>query len=281
MTVFRDDIHVMVYMDGHPEFEAVEAMIRFVNDESPIVRAIVTLHDQSQIDHTNDTSVRDATSVGGRRVVTTDVSASVVRQAARIHARVSFAAYSGEVIDLRFVGAGLPHADHSGLSDPGGHSSRLSLPIMWREKSTVGIDGSCVHVGDKAYDATVLRQVTADYAIRRAYLTEGHRMAVIRAGNRKIARRKSSEISPRLLDRLVFTSPDAALQFSIVFIGGAFRCDLGEVEGIVTGEAWTEKGDACWTLVLQPQSPAWAVERRVVVRIEEAEGSYDIATTIG
>jgi len=50
----REDLHIMAFFSGHPDYEAVEAMIRYRGDGTPSIRAILTRHDQSQIDHVND-----------------------------------------------------------------------------------------------------------------------------------------------------------------------------------------------------------------------------------
>ena len=50
----HDDLHVMAFFDGHPAYEAVEAMIRRSADGPAAIRAILTRHDQTQIDHVND-----------------------------------------------------------------------------------------------------------------------------------------------------------------------------------------------------------------------------------
>src|SRR3569832_840476 len=60
----REDLHIMASFSGHPDYEAVEAMIRYHGDGTPSIRAILTRHDQRQIDHVND----DELSAEGRGV---------------------------------------------------------------------------------------------------------------------------------------------------------------------------------------------------------------------
>ena len=50
----RNDIHIMLYMEGHPEYEAVEAMIQEQKNGKAIIRAIVTRHGGAQTDYIND-----------------------------------------------------------------------------------------------------------------------------------------------------------------------------------------------------------------------------------
>ena len=61
----REDLHIMAFFGGHPDYEAVEAMIRYRDDGTPSIRAILTRHDQSQVDHVND----DDLSVDGHGVI--------------------------------------------------------------------------------------------------------------------------------------------------------------------------------------------------------------------
>ena len=50
----REELHIMAFFGGHSDYEAVEAMISYRADGTPSIRAILTRHDQSQIDHVND-----------------------------------------------------------------------------------------------------------------------------------------------------------------------------------------------------------------------------------
>ncbi|MGL4286835.1 MAG: hypothetical protein ACRCVA_10855 [Phreatobacter sp.] len=283
VAAFRDDVHVIATLDGHPRFEAVEAMIRQSGSGSAIVRAIVTLHDQSQIDHTNDANIHAATAAGGRRVVMTDVATSVTCDGGQVRAQLSFEAYTGERIALRFVGLGLASPERGGLTDPGGHAMGSCLPIMWRDRSTIGTEGTQVQVGTELYDVPLVQRIGPGRSLRKAFFAEGHRMAVIRAGRRRIA--GSSEagdpVAQRKVERLVFPSVDGQADLSMEFVEGAFRCHLGQARDLVTGEAWTEAVDATITVGLTPIAPAWAIARPVVAVISRDGSGYEVTTTIG
>ena len=60
-----EQLHIMAFFSGHPDYEAVEAMISSRGDGTPSIRAILTRHDQRQIDHVND----DALSAEGHGVI--------------------------------------------------------------------------------------------------------------------------------------------------------------------------------------------------------------------
>ena len=57
-VLFRhEDVHVIAFLEDHPEYEAVEAMIGMRAGREPLVRAILTRHDKTQVDHINDQAV--------------------------------------------------------------------------------------------------------------------------------------------------------------------------------------------------------------------------------
>ena len=49
----REELHIMAFFSGHPDYEAVEAMISYRADGTPSIRAILTRHDQSQMSGAN------------------------------------------------------------------------------------------------------------------------------------------------------------------------------------------------------------------------------------
>ena len=51
------DFHVMLYMSVHPAYESVEAMICEKEGATPSIRAILTRHDNTQIDYVNRSDV--------------------------------------------------------------------------------------------------------------------------------------------------------------------------------------------------------------------------------
>jgi hypothetical protein len=54
ITYAYADSHVIAFLSGHPELEAVEAFIEHRRGNRPFVRVILTRHDKSQIDYVND-----------------------------------------------------------------------------------------------------------------------------------------------------------------------------------------------------------------------------------
>jgi len=54
LTFDRNEDQVIVFLANHPVFEAVEVMVTRRAGQQPLLRAIITRHDKSQIDHIND-----------------------------------------------------------------------------------------------------------------------------------------------------------------------------------------------------------------------------------
>lgn len=283
VAVLRDDTHFIATLDGHPQIEAVEAMIRSTGAGRVIVRAIVTMHDQSQIDYTNDAAIHAATTAVARQSILSDIDLSLERDHERVKARVAFQTYAGERIELVFVAIGLPSKERGGLTDPGQHSRGSSLPIMWRTRSTVGTDGTHVLVGARRYEAVIVHQIGPGRSIRKAYYTEGHVMAVIRAGRRRVAvTGKSSGFDDlQRITSLAFSSSDGTSEFLIEFEDGGFQCHLDAGRAVVVGEAWTEVIDDALRLHLVPTAPLWAGARAVVAEVSRHEGAYEVETTVG
>ena len=177
----RDDLHVMAFFEGHPEYEAVEAMIRFQAGSGYSIRAIITRHDQSQIDHINDAALLAALRGTDRERCRREIDLATESLATGRRARLAFLSFAGERVVLDVVTTGQPDAKRSGLSDPGGHSASTSLPLMWRGASTLAGPQTKVTIDDVEYPVPVKVRAGA-FIAHEGYYTERHSMGVIRAG---------------------------------------------------------------------------------------------------
>jgi hypothetical protein len=177
----REDLHIMAFFCGHPDYEAVEAMIRYRGDGTPSIRAILTRHDQRQIDHVND----DDLSVEGHGVVRQtcrrDIALAVDALPGRRHARLEFYSHAGEPVVLDITTTGEPDPRRGGVSDPGRHSPNTSLPLMRRRASTLAGPQTAVFVGGKRFEVPV-KISAGPFAAHEGYFTEGHIFGAIRAG---------------------------------------------------------------------------------------------------
>ena len=177
----RDDLHVMAFFEGHPEYEAVEAMVELRADGANAIRAIVTRHDQSQIDYVNDDALLANFRGTDRACCRRKIELKIEQTDAGRRVRLEFLSQAGERIVLDVVTTGQPDARRGGLSDPGGHSASSSLPLMWRGASTLAGPRTKVTIDDVGYPVPVKIR-TGAFIAHEGYYTERFSMGVIRAG---------------------------------------------------------------------------------------------------
>ena len=177
----REDLHIMAFFGGHPDYEAVEAMIRYRDDGTPSIRAILTRHDQSQIDHVNDDDLSAEGHGVIRQTCRRDIALAVEALPGGRHARLQFDSYAGEPVVLDIRTAGEPDPRRGGVSDPGSHSPNTSLPLMRRRASALAAPQTAVFVGGKRFEVPV-KISSGPFVAHEGYFTEGHIFGAIRAG---------------------------------------------------------------------------------------------------
>jgi hypothetical protein len=178
-----DDLHVMAFFAGDDDYEAVEAMIRRLPGGAHRVRAILTRHDQTQIDHVNDADALRAVQSLQRETCLREISVIDEDTATGRRVAVRFVSARGEQVELDVTSAGPPDPARGGLSDPGRHSLRSSLPIMWRGKSALAAPASRVAIDGVARAMPARVRVGARVVALEGYLSEWHCMAALRAGS--------------------------------------------------------------------------------------------------
>jgi hypothetical protein len=177
----REDLHIMAFFSGHRDYEAVEAMIRYRGDGTPSIRAILTRHDQSQIDHVNDDNLSAEGHGVTRQTCRRDIALAVAAPPGRRHARLEFDSHAGEPVVLDITTVGEPDARRGGISDPGSHSPNTSLPLMRRRASALAAPQTAVFVGGKRFEVPV-KISSGPFVAHEGYFTEGHTFGAIRAG---------------------------------------------------------------------------------------------------
>ena len=177
----REDMHIMAFFSGHPDYEAVEAMISYRGDGTPSIRAILTRHDQSQIDHVNDAGLSAEGHGVVRETCRRDIALAVEALPGRRHARLQFDSHVGEAVVLDITTAGEPDPRRGGISDPGNHSPNTSLPLMRRRASALAAPQTAVFVGGKRFEVPV-KISSGPFVAYEGYFTEGHTFGAIRAG---------------------------------------------------------------------------------------------------
>lgn len=177
-----DDIHVIAYFQGHAEYEAVEAMIRWRGAQRAMVRAILTRHEQTQIDHVNDEAACiEAQSFDGRQTVYRDVGVNEEGTHAQPCVTVRFMSFANEAVQLRLVAASPPDGARGGLTDPGRHAPTSSLPLMWRGRSALAGLGTSVSINGVAFGIEERVRSPLGFVGLNGFYTEDHQMGVIRA----------------------------------------------------------------------------------------------------
>jgi hypothetical protein len=177
----REDMHIMAFFSGHPDYEAVEAMISYRGKGTPSIRAILTRHDQSQIDHVNDDDLSAEGHGVARQTCRRDIALAVEALPGRRHARLEFDSHAGEPVVLDITTVGEPDPRRGGISDPGSHSPNASLPLMRRRASTLAGPQTAVFVGGKRFEVPV-KISSGPFVAHEGYFTEGHIFGAIRAG---------------------------------------------------------------------------------------------------
>jgi hypothetical protein len=137
LTFNRNDDQVVVFLANHPVFEAIEVMVTRRAGQQPLLRAIITRHDKSQIDHINDVQIAGARAapLPGRGTVYRPILYEQSEAAGIVTARLRFKSYRGEDIDLRFQALAPVSAALGGLIDPMGHPKDEALPVLWANAS--------------------------------------------------------------------------------------------------------------------------------------------------
>jgi hypothetical protein len=317
----REDLHIMAFFSGHPDYEAVEAMVRHRTAGSPSIRAILTRHDQRQIDHVNDDDLSAEGRGVTRQTCRRDIALAVEALSGRRHARLEFISHAGEPVVLDITTAGVPDEKRGGVSDPGGHSPNSSLPMMRRRASALAAPQTAVFVGDQRFEIPVKINAGA-FVAHEGYYTEGHLFGAIRAGTIGY-RLKTSPARMATGEQWIFESEDRAIIYRIEGsrVDGALRIaredapdetieafpssdgsriirigygglDLAfdeaarfslamDGETIVSGSAEMKRHEATTVISLAPTQPDWAVAREVRVTCSRDGDRLTATTTIG
>ncbi|HUK62911.1 MAG TPA: hypothetical protein VLV15_06250 [Dongiaceae bacterium] len=279
LGLIRDDLHAMAFFRGHPRYESVEAMVR-LRAGGAAVRCIFTRHDQTQVDCVNDPAL-----AGPRRE--THVREIRFESAPGPHVRVVLESPEGEPVVLDVPALAPPSERFGGLTDPGSHSPTASFPLMWRGKSTLGGPGTHVRFGHQEFPAW------------RSHLTEGHTLALLRAGTRTLDlsanpfRPSGEEQGSVRLERagtprewVVGRFVAGCLDVSEIGFGpglllrfdpeGGFAIQV-EVSGDAVTGTW---GVTPTSIRLCPEKPTWAQLRALEVHRERTRDMLTLTSTI-
>lgn len=180
-----NDYHVIVYIENHPEYEAVEAMIKEYREDSAFIRAILTRHDKSQTDYINDSLVVEKLKNKRRKREVYFAPVQYERYEKRGKPRIvlKFTSFKGEEVVLDFHAAAKATDRHAGLIDPCGHSSNISLPVMFPVRTALASPKSSVMIDGIKYKLPVQVHIPLLFKGMRGYYSELFNIGVFRAGN--------------------------------------------------------------------------------------------------
>jgi len=213
----REDLHVMAFFDGHPRYEAVEAMITGRENGGHSIRAILTGHDQHQTDYVNDEALLAQMRGAERRICMRPIAFHAEPREPGIHVTLEFVSLAGERVVLDLTTVGPAQAAGAGLSDPGQHSAASSLPLMWRGASAMAGPQTAAIIDGIAYPCPVKFRTPALVA-HEGYYTEGHSMGAIRAGSvRLVLQSKPARVEPGA--EWIFQRDGAALRYQVASVG--------------------------------------------------------------
>jgi len=143
----REHSHVIAFLVGHPEYEAVEAFVSRPSGAPALLRAILTRHDKTQVDHVSDPAIARRASAPSRSIVATYVHYDETSHDGRPRARLAFTSFRGERVVLEVAAATPPTPAFGGLTDQEGHAPDV-LPIMWRDASAIAGPGTRCLIDD-------------------------------------------------------------------------------------------------------------------------------------
>jgi hypothetical protein len=126
------DYHVILFLDGHPEYEAAEAMISEHGGGRASIRAILTLLDKRQVDHLDGEAPSEVHTK--REVHSTPMRYERFSVEGRTRIHLAFESFRGEAIRMELEAASLASPAEGALVDPRGHSGQLALPVMCPER---------------------------------------------------------------------------------------------------------------------------------------------------
>jgi hypothetical protein len=176
-----DDLHAMAYFSDHPEYEAAEAMIRLRTEQPPLVRAILTRHDQSQADYSND-DLSLSNTFEERERYFRNIACVIEDNVASRRVLIRFDSFRHETVELDVTSLGIPIAERGGVSDPGNHSLGSALPIMYRVRSALAAPQSRVTIGERSLHIPPRIEAGGRVIAVAGFFTEMHHMAALRSG---------------------------------------------------------------------------------------------------
>jgi len=180
IVAIHADYHIIAWFKGHPDYECVEAFVSGsdrIRAGSARIRAILTRHDQSQIDVFN---YEGADAAPERDSYAGHIEFSL--EADKRDANLTMEMPDGKTLVLSYVAQTAPDPAYGGLTDPATHSPDGGLPAMYRKASSVSGPKSRVVIDGKSYPVPVDQKISKPpfFTGYSAFLSEGYESVFFR-----------------------------------------------------------------------------------------------------
>lgn len=155
--------HVIAFFEGHDKYECVEAFI-YKDEQSGeySFRAIMTDHDNQQVDYVTTEElykVRKNSKLDiDREVKYTE--GNFILDKNGIDYILQFKIDEDNEIKIVYIGRDKPDSTWGGITDPGGHSPDGGLPMMYRNRSSIGTKNSYVSINNEKYEIAIDESIT-------------------------------------------------------------------------------------------------------------------------
>lgn len=181
-----NSFHVMLFFKNHKEYESIEFMIKENIDKKNLIRGIITRHDGSQIDYFNDEEIVKEINKNNYLRETYYSSMYYKRDIvdSKTYINIKFKTIKNENIDFIFHAASELSSKYGGIIDPGEHSKNSSLPIMYREKSTLAGPKSKISIDGKSYEIPVKVNIPVFFKGLEGYYSESFDMLIFKPSKR-------------------------------------------------------------------------------------------------
>lgn len=179
--IYKADYHVMAYIDGHNEYESVEAFI-FRDNESFEFKAIITDHNKDQVDYISSEKLNFSSSsntkINRKAVMTTGDFYLAENDKDYIF---DFKLEEDKTVRIFYEGLSKPSENYAGITDPTGHSPDAGLPMMYRSLSSMGSKNSYVMIDNTKYEISEDTEISKKpfFTAYKTYLTKDFIFAII------------------------------------------------------------------------------------------------------
>lgn len=213
-----NDYHIIIFFDGHPEYESIEAMIQEREGQDAYIRAIITFHNKMQIDHINDPNIyKELSSNNNRKICYTPIQYLHNKKCFKNHFNLKFTSFNGEEIIMDFYPSSKPSAKYAKLIDPLGHSTTISLPVMRPMKSTLIGPKSTIFINGNQYKIPIKVRVPLFFTGLNGFFSEIFNIGILRAGKKTLSLTQSPD-SLVLGKQWVYKSDNETLIYEITHI---------------------------------------------------------------